>query len=208
MSLYNDDGPVGSMWENQPAIEESPIEWNNYLTLEKLIALWRGKETISHCAAVGRVMSKSHLSHFASDQRNQRYPFNFSFAIADCSASVSVTVWNSLVPRYFRNLKIGDTVALTGFRIKRAFSSNDRVEFSLNPSNPTGIISYLTSSFFVFRFSFFVFRFSFFVFRFSFFVFRFAVFAHSSRRGSRACEQHRACARMEFQRHQIAFAFA
>ncbi len=58
---------------------------------------------------------------------------------ADTSGQVAVVVWNAACVRYFVALQLGDVVALSGFRLKRATGTNEP-ELAINASNPTGII--------------------------------------------------------------------
>lgn len=91
-------------------------------------------------------------------------PFVFTHA---CPTDIAkVTVWNSLVRRYFRRVRVGDVIAIRGARRKYnadshfAYSSSSSssagdadsaatmstsVSFSLNARNPTGSIFFLAA---------------------------------------------------------------
>jgi hypothetical protein len=76
---------------------------------------------------------------------SQRFPFLFSFLLDDGSSSpIKVLVWNVLVGTYFNRLKVGQVVAIRGFRMK--LSRAEHVyEITLNPQNPIGSIRLISS---------------------------------------------------------------
>ena len=65
---------------------------------------------------------------------------------ADRSGQVEVVVWNSLCRQLFGRLRIEDTVAVIGYRVKRAYGKSSGIEVSVNPRNSPGQVLLLTST--------------------------------------------------------------
>lgn len=93
-------------------------------------------------------MSKSILTSFAKPSDQIPYPFCFSVRLGDVSGEINLTFWNSLCPKYYNSLKIGDLLLVKDFVVKESyFKSNidnkdwfnnfweGDLELSLNPGS-------------------------------------------------------------------------
>ena len=69
---------------------------------------------------VARVIQKGNLVMYASQDKTDKYPMNFSFVVADGTGSVKVVCWTSTCFRYYHSVQIGDLVVLNNFRVQRS----------------------------------------------------------------------------------------
>ncbi|XP_048453912.1 RPA-related protein RADX-like [Rhincodon typus] len=89
------------------------------------------------------------MSHVAIRQR----PVLAYFEVADCSGMMSVVLWNSLCPRFFRSLEVGTVIFIVRYVVKEAFQMRTRpvsyypdlktykeIDISLNPQKPAADI--------------------------------------------------------------------
>ena len=94
---------------------------------------------------IARVVSKSRVVHFGKVSSSAAAPFFFELLLLDATGTVKASVWNSLVSVYYRQLQVGQVVALSGFRL-RGRQDKEEVELSINPYNPTGSIAVVQQS--------------------------------------------------------------
>ncbi|ORY04101.1 hypothetical protein K493DRAFT_60962 [Basidiobolus meristosporus CBS 931.73] len=94
---------------------------------------------------VGRIMKKSTVAYYGKPEDvKASYPFQFTISIADDTASVSVVFWNSSCLKYYQSLAVNQIVQITGYKVRRAYEGNaSKIELSINPKNPTGVIESL-----------------------------------------------------------------
>ena len=138
LALYNDDSI-----DLPPSLPPPPPTLPPFALFERaqslitILGTVSGDYTGSQCV-VARVIAKSRLVHFGRAGKGAAYPFFFELLLLDATASVKATVWNSLVPRYYRQLQVGQVVALEGFKLTA--HDAEEVELMVNPYNPAGAV--------------------------------------------------------------------
>ncbi|XP_078077566.1 RPA-related protein RADX-like [Mustelus asterias] len=116
-------------------------------TLKELEYTWRGRLKLAPLLV--RIMYKSRLRHYGRAGKNIDWPYQAYFEVGDCSGMMSMVLWNSLCPRFFRSLEVGTVIFIQKYVVKDAFQMRTQpvsyhpnlkiykeIDISLNPWKP------------------------------------------------------------------------
>ncbi len=94
---------------------------------------------IKNAPLVGRIMNKTRL--FKLPERRRKCPYYFMIDLKDGSlghtGKITLSLWETLCPRYFNSLKPGQIIRIRGYRFGRDHKNN--FEFKLNSNASTNI---------------------------------------------------------------------
>ncbi|XP_067890519.1 RPA-related protein RADX-like [Heterodontus francisci] len=120
------------------------------ITLKELELTWRGRLRLPPLLV--RIMYKSRLRHYGRSGKNIAWPYQAYFEVGDCSGMMSVLLWNSLCPRFFRSFEVGTVIFIQQYVVKDAFRMRTQpvsyyydlkmykgIDISLNPWKPADI---------------------------------------------------------------------
>eukprot|EP00698_Gefionella_okellyi_P002180 TRINITY_DN12015_c0_g1_i1.p1 TRINITY_DN12015_c0_g1~~TRINITY_DN12015_c0_g1_i1.p1 ORF type:complete len:719 (+),score=164.00 TRINITY_DN12015_c0_g1_i1:97-2253(+) len=144
LPLYNDDcvhWPASASIDMDPAFR---VPAGQQTLKQALNSYQRQKK--DYLPVVGRIIRKSRLLHYGQPLDTHKYPFQFYFTIADASGDSSVVVWNSSCVQYFNQLRVGDIVHISNYRLQTSQLEQSKLEISVNPQNPTSIVKKLTEA--------------------------------------------------------------
>ena len=97
------------------------------------------RQRIGNAPLVGRIIDKTRL--FKLPERRRKCPYYFMIDLKDGSlghnGKITLSLWETLCPRYFNSLKPGQIIRIRGYRFGRDHKNN--FEFKLNSSGRTHI---------------------------------------------------------------------
>uniref|UniRef100_UPI00398F6C53 RPA-related protein RADX-like isoform X3 n=1 Tax=Pristiophorus japonicus TaxID=55135 RepID=UPI00398F6C53 len=152
LPLWEDSDYYGEEWR-VPACSQQRvnIEGLRIITLEELGLTWRGRLKLAPLLV--RIMYKSRLRHYGKAGMNIDWPFQAYFEVGDCSGMMSMVLWNSLCPRFFRSLEVGTVIFIQQYVVKDAYRMRTQpvsyypevkiykeIDISLNPCKPAADI--------------------------------------------------------------------
>ncbi|KPP57889.1 hypothetical protein Z043_124336, partial [Scleropages formosus] len=98
-------------------------------------------------ALVVRVLRKSRLVFYGKAESSCECPYKAVLEVADRSGRAAAVLWNSLCVRWYRSLRPGLVLRLSGYRVKESYGARaaggppqDDIEISLNSRNPSARI--------------------------------------------------------------------
>ncbi|XP_072434370.1 RPA-related protein RADX-like [Chiloscyllium punctatum] len=152
LPLWEDSDYYGEEWIMQTHSQEFVnLEDEQIITLKELQLNWRGRLKLAPLLV--RVIYKSRLRHYGTAGKNIDWPYQAYFEVADCSGMMSMVLWNSLCPRFFRSLEVGTVIFIQQYIVKDAFQMRTRpvsyypdlktykeIDISLNPQKPAADI--------------------------------------------------------------------
>jgi hypothetical protein len=151
-SLPSPFSSSGSSWESNRELisvdaEEALHLLSTSVSLEELSATF--KQMKAGPAIAGRVVEKSQVLYFPTLTDGRAFPFHAYFVLSDGTATVPLVLWYSCCHDYFSSIRVGDLVAITGYRPRAitSFSSiyapDASIELSLNSRQPEAKIHLL-----------------------------------------------------------------
>ncbi|MEE6496857.1 hypothetical protein FKM82_002508 [Ascaphus truei] len=81
--------------------------------------IWRCKRTLPPLLV--RIMHKSRLRYFGKPEKKIAMPYQAYFEVADHSGMMSLVLWNSLCPEWFRTLRVGNVLLLQQYAVKTSY---------------------------------------------------------------------------------------
>ncbi|XP_078400947.1 RPA-related protein RADX-like [Cetorhinus maximus] len=152
LPLWEESDYYGEEWIGQTCSQELVnLEGLRIITLKELENTWRGRLKLAPLLV--RIMYKSRLRHYGRAGKNVDWPYQAYFEVGDCSGMMSVVLWNSLCPRFFRRLEVGTVIVIQQYVVKDAFRMRTHPvsyypnlkiykeqDISLNPWKPAAAI--------------------------------------------------------------------
>ncbi|XP_059502949.1 RPA-related protein RADX-like [Stegostoma tigrinum] len=152
LPLWEESDYYGEDWIMQTHSQEFVnLEDEQIIALKELQFNWRGR--LKMAPLLVRVMYKSRLWHYGTAGKNIDWPYQAYFEVADSSGMMSVVLWNSLCPKFFRSLEVGTVILIQRYVVKDAFQMRTRpvsyypdlktykeIDISLNPQKPAADI--------------------------------------------------------------------
>ncbi|XP_067842319.1 RPA-related protein RADX-like [Heptranchias perlo] len=152
LPLWEESDYYGEEWTEQACSQEHVnMEGLRIITLNELELSWRGRLKLAPLLV--RIMYKSRLRHYGKAGKNIDWPYQAYFEVGDCSGMMSVVLWNSLCPRFFRSLEVGTVILIQQYVVKDAYRMRTQpvsyypdlkifkeIDISLNPQKPAADI--------------------------------------------------------------------
>ncbi|XP_041054633.1 RPA-related protein RADX-like [Carcharodon carcharias] len=120
LPLWEESDYYGEEWIEETCSQELVnLEGLRIITLKELENTWRGRLKLAPLLV--RIMYKSRLRHYGRAGKNVDWPYQAYFEVGDCSGMMSMVLWNSLCPRFFRSLEVGTVIFIQQYVVKDAF---------------------------------------------------------------------------------------
>ncbi|XP_029113154.1 RPA-related protein RADX isoform X2 [Scleropages formosus] len=117
------------------------------VTLHAVRRAFRRRGRAVRGALVVRVLRKSRLVFYGKAESSCECPYKAVLEVADRSGRAAAVLWNSLCVRWYRSLRPGLVLRLSGYRVKESYGARaaggppqDDIEISLNSRNPSARI--------------------------------------------------------------------
>ncbi|XP_075394560.1 RPA-related protein RADX [Tenrec ecaudatus] len=119
LALWNNEDPYGDIWLTNKQAEEINVKSMKIISLSNLEMTWS-----SRCyfpALLVRILHKSKLRYYGKPNKNIIEPYQAFLDVADSSGMVSVVMWNSLCPEWYKSLNVGSVLLLQDYSVKQSY---------------------------------------------------------------------------------------
>ncbi|KAM4662243.1 RPA-related protein RADX isoform 2-T2 [Discoglossus pictus] len=149
LPLWNNENPYGDIWkENSQDQAPKGVEVSKVSSLLHLEMSWRSKRPFPPLLV--RIMHKSRLRYFGKPDKTFDIPYQAYFEVADQSGMMSLVLWNSLCPEWFKTFRVGSVLFLQQYAVKNSYPNRtlptpgsaqlkrlSKTEISLNARDPS-----------------------------------------------------------------------
>ncbi|XP_053435662.1 RPA-related protein RADX [Nycticebus coucang] len=119
LALWNNEDPYGDIW----LTNKQPAEYNfsdtKIISLSHLETTWFNRRTFP--ALLVRILQKSKLRYYGKPDKKMIEPYQTFLEVADSSGTVSVIMWNTLCPEWYKSLHVGLVLLLQDYSVKKSY---------------------------------------------------------------------------------------
>ncbi|XP_023374841.1 RPA-related protein RADX [Otolemur garnettii] len=119
LALWNNEDPYGDIW----LTNKQPAEYNfsdtKIIALSHLETTWFNRRTFP--ALLVRILQKSKLRYYGKPDKKMIEPYQTFLEVADSSGTVSVIMWNTLCPEWYKSLHVGLVLLLQDYSVKKSY---------------------------------------------------------------------------------------
>ncbi|XP_016061893.1 PREDICTED: uncharacterized protein CXorf57 homolog [Miniopterus natalensis] len=119
LALWNNEDPYGDIWLTNKQPEEYNFNNTKIISLSHLEMTWTNRRNFP--ALLVRIMHKSRLRYYGKPDKNMIEPYQTFLEVADSSGTVSVIMWNTLCPEWYKCLRVGLVLLLQDYSVKKSF---------------------------------------------------------------------------------------
>ncbi|KAK1346612.1 hypothetical protein QTO34_000471 [Cnephaeus nilssonii] len=119
LALWNNEDPYGDIWLTNKQPEEYNFNNTKIISLAHLEMSWITRR--NYPALLVRIMHKSRLRYCGKPDKKMIEPYQTFLEVADSSGTVSVIMWNSLCPEWYKCLRVGLVLLLQDYSVKKSF---------------------------------------------------------------------------------------
>nr|XP_020669598.1 uncharacterized protein CXorf57 homolog isoform X1 [Pogona vitticeps] len=119
LPLWNNEDPYGDMWVQTPLPQEVCVDESKLISLFHLDMSWRTKTNFPPLLV--RIMHKARLRYYGKPDTKLNVPYQAYFEVADRSGMMSMVLWNSLCPEWYKSMKIGTVLLLEQYAVKTSY---------------------------------------------------------------------------------------
>nr|XP_048284459.1 RPA-related protein RADX [Myodes glareolus] len=119
LALWNNEDPYGDIWKTNKQPEEFNFNNTKIISLSHLEMTWSNRKDFP--ALLVRILHKSKLRYYGKPNRRMIEPYQSYLEVADSSGMVSVIMWNTLCPEWYKSLKVGLILLLQDYSVKKSY---------------------------------------------------------------------------------------
>ncbi|XP_075797228.1 RPA-related protein RADX isoform X3 [Pelodiscus sinensis] len=119
LPLWNCEDPYGDVWLASRPPQRLEVDDSKLTSLGHLEMNWRSR--IHFSPLLVRILHKSRLRYYGKPDKKLDIPYQAYFEVADSSGMMSMVLWNSLCPEWYKSMKIGTVLLLEQYGIKTSF---------------------------------------------------------------------------------------
>ncbi|XP_033920014.1 RPA-related protein RADX [Melopsittacus undulatus] len=120
LPLWNNDDPYGNIWVAEKPETMVHVDVCRLISLGQLEMNW--KTSMRHRPVLVRILHKSRLRYYGKpEKRNTDIPYQAYFEVADDSGMMSMVLWNSLCPEWYKSMKVGTVLLLEQYGVKNSY---------------------------------------------------------------------------------------
>ncbi|XP_007120036.1 RPA-related protein RADX isoform X2 [Physeter macrocephalus] len=118
LALWNNEDPYGDIWLSNKQPEEHNFNNTRIVSLSHLEMTWSNRRSFP--ALLVRILRKSKLRYYGKPNKKMTEPYQTFLEVADSSGTVSVIMWNTLCPEWYKSLHVGLVLLLQDYSIKKS----------------------------------------------------------------------------------------
>ncbi|KAM6151571.1 LOW QUALITY PROTEIN: RPA-related protein RADX [Rhynchocyon petersi] len=118
LALWNNEDPYGDIWLTNKQAVGYNLNSVKTILLSHVAMTWSSRKSFP--ALLVRILYKSKLRFYGKRDRKLTESYQTVFDVADCSGMVSVIMWNSLCPEWYKRLQVGFVILLQGYTVKKS----------------------------------------------------------------------------------------
>ncbi|XP_074864010.1 RPA-related protein RADX isoform X2 [Carettochelys insculpta] len=119
LPLWNSEDPYGDIWLASRPPQRVEIDVSRLTSLGQLEMNWRSGINVSPLLV--RILHKSRLRYYGKPDKKLDVPYQAYFEVADSSGMMSMVLWNSLCPEWYKSMKINTVLLLEQYGVKTSF---------------------------------------------------------------------------------------
>ncbi|XP_065772551.1 RPA-related protein RADX isoform X1 [Muntiacus reevesi] len=119
LPLWNNEDPYGDIWLNNKQPEEHDFNNTKIISLSHLETTWSNRKSFP--ALLVRILHKSKLRYYGKPNKKMIEPYQTFLEVADSSGTVSVIMWNTLCPEWYKSLHVGLVLLLQDYSVKKSY---------------------------------------------------------------------------------------
>ncbi|KAF4026632.1 hypothetical protein G4228_018809 [Cervus hanglu yarkandensis] len=119
LPLWNNEDPYGDIWLNNKQPEEHNFNNTKIISLSHLEMTWSNRKSFP--ALLVRILHKSKLRYYGKPNKKMIEPYQTFLEVADSSGTVSVIMWNTLCPEWYKSLHVGLVLLLQDYSVKKSY---------------------------------------------------------------------------------------
>uniref|UniRef100_A0A8C6DYM8 RPA1 related single stranded DNA binding protein, X-linked n=1 Tax=Moschus moschiferus TaxID=68415 RepID=A0A8C6DYM8_MOSMO len=119
LPLWNNEDPYGDIWLNNKQPEEYDFNNTKIISLSQLEMTWANRKSFP--ALLVRILHKSKLRYYGKPDKKMIEPYQTFLEVADSSGTVSVIMWNTLCPEWYKSLHVGLVLLLQDYSVKKSY---------------------------------------------------------------------------------------
>ncbi|XP_040120953.1 RPA-related protein RADX isoform X2 [Oryx dammah] len=119
LPLWNNEDPYGDIWLNNKQPEEHSFNNTKIVSLAHLEMTW--SNTKNFPPLLVRILYKSRLRYYGKPNKKMIEPYQTFLEVADSSGTVSVIMWNTLCPEWYKSLHVGLVLLLQNYTVKKNY---------------------------------------------------------------------------------------
>ncbi|XP_021009365.1 RPA-related protein RADX isoform X4 [Mus caroli] len=119
LALWNNEDPYGDIWKTNKQPEEFNFNNIKIISLSHLELTWNSRKNFP--ALLVRVLHKSKLRYYGKPNKKMIEPYQTYLEVADSSGMVSVILWNTLCPEWYKSLRVGLILLLQDYTVKKSY---------------------------------------------------------------------------------------
>ncbi|XDB66343.1 hypothetical protein ABFV05_019959 [Capra hircus] len=119
LPLWNNEDPYGDIWLNNKQPEEHNCNNTKIISLSHLEMMW--SNTKNFPPFLVRILYKSRLRYYGKPDKKMIEPYQTFLEVAGSSSTVSVIMWNTLCPEWYKSLHVGLVLLLQNYSVKKSY---------------------------------------------------------------------------------------
>ncbi|KAI4544909.1 hypothetical protein MG293_005175 [Ovis ammon polii] len=119
LPLWNNEDPYGDIWLNNKQPEEHNFNNTKIISLSHLEMMW--SNTKNFPPLLVRILYKSRLQYYRKPDKKMIEPYQTFLEVAGSSSTMSVIMWNTLCPEWYKSLHVGLVLLLQNYSVKKSY---------------------------------------------------------------------------------------
>ncbi|XP_044283195.1 RPA-related protein RADX [Varanus komodoensis] len=119
LPLWNNEDPYGEIWVEKKVAQDVCVDESKLGTLLQLDMGWKSK--INFQPLLVRILHKARLRYYGKPDTKLDMPYQAYFEVADPSGMMSMVLWSSLCPEWYRSMKTGTVLLLEQYGVKASY---------------------------------------------------------------------------------------
>uniref|UniRef100_A0A8B9Y0Z2 RPA1 related single stranded DNA binding protein, X-linked n=1 Tax=Bos mutus grunniens TaxID=30521 RepID=A0A8B9Y0Z2_BOSMU len=119
LPLWNNEDPYGDIWLNNKQPKEHEFNHTKIISLSHLEMTW--SNTKNFPPLLVRILHKSKLRYYGKPNKKIIEPYQTFLEVADSSGTVSMIMWNTLCPEWYKSLHVGLVLLLQNYSIRKSY---------------------------------------------------------------------------------------
>ncbi|XP_055419972.1 RPA-related protein RADX isoform X3 [Bubalus kerabau] len=119
LPLWNNEDPYGDIWLNNKQPKEHNFNNTKIISLSHLEMTW--SKTKNFPPLLVRILYKSKLRYYGKPNKKIIEPYQTFLEVADSSGTVSVIMWNTLCPEWYKSLHVGLVLLLQNYSVRKSY---------------------------------------------------------------------------------------
>uniref|UniRef100_E1BEZ6 RPA1 related single stranded DNA binding protein, X-linked n=1 Tax=Bos taurus TaxID=9913 RepID=E1BEZ6_BOVIN len=119
LPLWNNEDPYGDIWLNNKQPKEHEFNHTKIISLSHLEMTWSNTKNLPPLLV--RILYKSKLRYYGKPNKKIIEPYQTFLEVADSSGTVSMIMWNTLCPEWYKSLHVGLVLLLQNYSIRKSY---------------------------------------------------------------------------------------